>query len=107
MKEPITERLDPLIHERVRLGILTLLSVHGTLDFKTLKESLNVTDGNLSQHLRKLEEGGYIEVHKQFVKRRPKTTYSLTELGRERLADYIEKLEKILKEVKNAGKTGR
>ena len=104
MRGSITDDLDPLIHERVRLGILTLLSVQGTLDFKTLKESLNVTDGNLSQHLRKLEDGGYIEVHKTFVKRRPRTTYSLTELGRERLALYIEKLEQILKEVKDAGK---
>ena len=104
MRGSIADDLDPLIHERVRLGILTLLSVQGTLDFKTLKESLNVTDGNLSQHLRKLEDGGYIKVHKTFVKRRPRTTYSLTELGRERLALYIEKLEQILKEVKDAGK---
>jgi len=104
MRGSIADDLDPLIHERVRLGILTLLSVQGTLDFKTLKESLNVTDGNLSQHLRKLEDGGYIEVHKTFVKRRPRTTYSLSELGRERLALYIEKLEQILKEVKDAGK---
>jgi DNA-binding HxlR family transcriptional regulator len=92
--------LDPLIHERVRLGILVLLSVHGTIDFTSLKESLKVTDGNLSQHLRKLEEGGYIRVRKTFVKRRPKTTYTLTPLGRKRLAKYLEQMEKFLREVK-------
>lgn len=100
MPIPIPEKLDPLIHERVRLGVLVLLSVHGTLDFKSLKDSLNVTDGNLSQHLRKLEDAGYIKVKKSFVKRRPKTTYSLTPLGRKRLSEYLENLERFLKEVK-------
>jgi len=100
MPAPIPGKLDPLIHERVRLGVLVLLSVHGTLDFKSLKDSLNVTDGNLSQHLRKLEDAGYIKVKKSFVKRRPKTTYSLTPMGRKRLSEYLENLEKFLKEVK-------
>ncbi len=100
MPIPTPEKLDPLIHERVRLGVLVLLSANRTLDFKSLKESLNVTDGNLSQHLRKLEDAGYIKVKKTFVRRRPKTTYTLTSLGRKRLAEYLENLEKFLKEVK-------
>lgn len=100
MQVALPEELDPLIHERVRLGILVLLSVQGKLDFSDLKESLKVTDGNLSQHLRKLEEGGYIKVKKAFVRRRPRTTYSLTSLGRRRLASYLEKMEEFLMEVK-------
>lgn len=104
MNGSLLEELDPIIHERVRLGILVLLSIHRKLDFNALKKSLNVTDGNLSQHLRKLEDGSYIEVEKTFVRRRPKTIYSLSPSGREKLTLYLEKLEKILKEVKEHGK---
>ena len=97
-------KLDPIIHERVRLGVLVLLSVHGTMDFKSLKDALSVTDGNLSQHLRKLEDAKYISVKKTFVKRRPRTTYTLTARGRKRLSEYLENLEKFLKEAKRDAK---
>lgn len=89
--------LDPIIHERVRLGIMTLLLQAGELDFQTLKRELGVTDGNLAQHLRVLEEHGLIQVHKTFVGRRPRTTYTLTLEGRRRLREYLDRLARILK----------
>ncbi|MCS7177427.1 MAG: transcriptional regulator [Candidatus Kapabacteria bacterium] len=90
------ERLDPLLHERVRLGILTLLVQRGKMDFQALRRELNVTDGNLSQHLRVLEEAGIIRVHKRFVRRRPRTTYELTEQGRQRFEVYLRELQALL-----------
>ncbi|MCS6964380.1 winged helix-turn-helix domain-containing protein [Thermoflexus sp.] len=92
--------LDPIIHERVRLGILTLLLQAGELDFQTLKRELEVTDGNLAQHLRVLEEHGLIEVHKAFVGRRPRTTYTLTSEGRRRLRAYLDRLAELLRSVR-------
>ncbi|GBD09833.1 hypothetical protein HRbin22_02094 [Candidatus Thermoflexus japonica] len=89
--------LDPIIHERVRLGIMTLLLQAGELDFQSLKRELSVTDGNLAQHLRVLEEHGLIRVHKAFVGRRPRTTYTLTPEGRRRLREYLDRLAQILK----------
>ncbi|GBD07429.1 hypothetical protein HRbin21_01254 [bacterium HR21] len=88
--------LDPLLHERVRLGILVLLVQHGELDFQSLKRLLGVTDGNLAQHLRALEEGGGIEVQKTFLRRRPRTTYRLTPEGEQRFAAYIRSLRTLL-----------
>ncbi len=89
--------LDPIIHERVRLGIMTLLLQAGELDFQTLKRELGVTDGNLAQHLRVLEEHGLIRVHKAFAGRRPRTTYALTPEGHRRLQVYLDRLARILK----------
>ncbi|MCS6965909.1 MAG: transcriptional regulator [Candidatus Kapabacteria bacterium] len=90
------ERLDPLLHERVRLGILALLVQRGKMDFQALRRELNVTDGNLSQHLRVLEEAGIIRVDKGFVRRRPRTIYELTDQGRQRFEAYLQELRALL-----------
>jgi DNA-binding MarR family transcriptional regulator len=90
------ERLDPILHERVRLGIVVLLWQAGEMDFQTLKQQLGVTDGNLSQHLRVLEEAGIVHVRKGFVGRRPRTTYRLTAAGRKRFEDYLRELRSLL-----------
>jgi len=90
------EGLDPVLHERVRLGILVLLVQAGELDFQTLKRALGVTDGNLAQHLRVLEEAGVIHARKGFQGRRPRTVYQLTESGRRRFEQYLEALRGLL-----------
>jgi DNA-binding HxlR family transcriptional regulator len=90
------EGLDPILHERVRLGILVLLVQAGELDFQTLKRALGVTDGNLAQHLRVLEEAGVIHARKGFQGRRPRTVYQLTESGRRRFEQYLEALRGLL-----------
>jgi DNA-binding HxlR family transcriptional regulator len=90
------EQLDPIMHERVRLGILTLLAHAGELDFQALKRELRVSDGNLSQHLRVLEEAGIIAVRKGFLGRRPRTTYRLTPAGRRRFNAYLQELRSLL-----------
>lgn len=91
------EGLDPILHERVRLGILVLLVEADELDFTTLKETLGVTDGNLAQHLRVLEEAGVLAVRKTFVGRRPRTYYRLTPEGRRRFLEYLDRLRSILR----------
>jgi DNA-binding transcriptional ArsR family regulator len=104
MKGPLDPtRLDPVLHERVRLGILTLLVQADKLDFTTLKEALGVTDGNLAQHLRVLEEAGIIAVRKTFVGRRPRTYYRLTPQGRRRFLEYLERLRTLLQSLLPSG----
>ena len=88
---------DRLIHERVRLGILSALAAGGTLSFNDLKHLLDTTDGNLSVHARKLEEAGYLECLKSFEGRMPKTEYRLTAAGREALSDYLDQMEQIIR----------
>ena len=77
--------LDPIIHVRVRLGIVSALAVEESLTFKELKERLDASDGNLSVHARRLEEAGYVEITKSFQGRIPRTDYRLTSEGREAL----------------------
>ena len=89
--------LDRLIHERVRLGIVSALAVNGSATFTDLKGLLNITDGNLSAHARKLEEAGYIDCRKSFEGRVPKTEYSLTALGRRELQAYLDHMEAIIR----------
>ncbi len=91
--------LDKLIHERVRLGIMSALAGAEEQSFNDLKRILDVTDGNLARHLRILEENQYISVEKKFVARRPKTTYRLTDLGRDAFKIYINQLEKLVKDI--------
>ena len=88
--------LDTTVHGPIRLGTLTALRVDGELDFTTLKKRLQVADGALGTHLRKLEDKGYITSRKSFVGRRPKTSYQLTRLGRSALADYVAKMQQLL-----------
>ncbi|MDP2470876.1 MAG: transcriptional regulator [Candidatus Palauibacterales bacterium] len=89
--------LDGLIHERMRLGIVSALSVNDRLAFTELRQVLDTTDGNLSAHARKLEDAGYIECRKSFAGRVPRTDYALTALGRARLADYLAHMEALIR----------
>lgn len=92
--------LDRLIHERVRLGIVSALAVNDTLAFNDLKALLRVTDGNLSAHARKLEDAGYLECLKGYDGRVPKTEYRLTGAGREALESYLEHMEALIRAVR-------
>jgi DNA-binding HxlR family transcriptional regulator len=89
--------LDRIIHERVRLGIVSALAVTRTLSFNELKQLLGVTDGNLSVHARKLEEAGYVECLKSFADRVPRTEYRLTGKGREALERYLAHMEGLIR----------
>lgn len=92
------EKLDRVIHERGRLAIMSLLAAVETLSFTELKEQLKMTDGNLSVHMRTLEESGYVSVSKSFVNRKPRTEFSLTPEGRTAFQDYIHNLEEIVRQ---------
>lgn len=94
--------LDALIHERVRLGIVSALSVSERLAFTELRQLLDTTDGNLSAHARKLEDAGYIECKKSFTGRVPHTEYGLTSLGRARLKDYLAHMEALIEMTRQA-----
>jgi DNA-binding transcriptional ArsR family regulator len=95
-------QLDRLIHERVRLGIVSALAVNDSLTFLDLKRLLNATDGNLSVHARKLEEAGYIACTKTFEGRMPKTEFRLTAAGRRGLERYLNEMEGLIR----AARTG-
>ena len=92
---------DRLIHERVRLGIVSALAVNESLTFNDLKGMLNTTDGNLSVHARRLEEAGYIECEKSFQGRVPRTEYRLTASGRRALEDYLNHMESLIQAVRD------
>ncbi|MFN2404612.1 MAG: winged helix-turn-helix domain-containing protein [Pyrinomonadaceae bacterium] len=94
--------LDRLIHERLRLGIISALAANESLTFSDLKNLMNTTDGNLSVHARKLEEAGYISCSKFFEGRLPKTEYKLTAAGRSALEDYISHMESLIKQMRNS-----
>jgi DNA-binding HxlR family transcriptional regulator len=89
--------LDRLIHERMRLGIVSALAVNATLTFNDLKRLLKTTDGNLSVHARKLEEAGYVACAKYFDRRLPKTEYRLTAEGRRALERYLDHMEALIR----------
>lgn len=91
------EPFDRLIHERLRLGIVSALAVNDTQSFNDLKNLLKTTDGNLSVHARKLEEGGYITCSKRFEGRMPRTEYRLTAAGRRALERYLDHMESLIK----------
>ena len=88
--------LDRLIHERIRLGIVSALAVNESLTFNDLKRLMKTTDGNLSVHARKLEEARYIACTKFFEGRLPKTEYRLTSLGRKALEKYLDHMEALI-----------
>lgn len=92
--------LDRLIHGRVRLGIVSALAVHDVLSFAELKELLETSDGNLSVHARRLEEGGYLSCTKSFEGRVPRTEYSLTDAGRKALERYLDHMEALIERVR-------
>ncbi len=93
--EPVA--FDRLIHERMRLGIVSALAVSESLSFNDLKKLLDTTDGNLSVHARKLEEADYITCTKFFAGRLPKTEYRLTPAGREALEQYLDQMEALIR----------
>ncbi len=92
--------LDPIIHVRVRLGIVSALAVENPLTFNELKDRLDTSDGNLSVHARKLEEVGYIEIKKSFDGRIPRTDYHLTARGRKALQQYLDHMEALIQRVR-------
>jgi DNA-binding HxlR family transcriptional regulator len=92
-----TAGLDRLIHERVRLGIVSALAVNDSLSFNELKALLKTTDGNLSVHARKLEEASYVTCTKSFAGRIPKTEYRLTGAGRRALEHYLDHMEALIR----------
>ena len=89
-------KLDRLVHERLRLGILSALSVNESLTFNELKKLLDTTDGNLSVHARKLEEAGYVACAKSFEGRMPRTDYRMTAAGRRALERYLDHMEALI-----------
>src|SRR5882724_5912074 len=93
--------LDRLIHERMRLGIISALAANESLTFNDLKNLMHTTDGNLSVHARKLEDGGYITCTKSFEGRLPKTEYKLTTAGKRALENYVSHMETLIKQVRN------
>jgi DNA-binding MarR family transcriptional regulator len=95
------QKLDRLIHERLRLGILSALSVNESLTFGELKKLLDTTDGNLSVHARKLEEAGYLACTKSFQGRMPRTEYKLTAAGRRALERYLDHMEALIQAMRD------
>lgn len=92
----IISGLNKLFDSRIRLGIMATLSVNDNLAFNTLKELLDITDGNLASHLKALEKNGLIEVSKRFIERKPNTTYSITNTGKCLFEQHLNALEKLI-----------
>jgi DNA-binding MarR family transcriptional regulator len=98
--EPFLQ-IDRVIHEKGRLGIMSMLAATPELSFIELRDTLAMTDGNLNTHIRTLQEAGYIAVSKSYEKNRPLTTCSLTTAGRKAFAGYIDLLEQILQQTRS------
>jgi DNA-binding HxlR family transcriptional regulator len=96
MKDLITN-LNKVFDSRVRLGIMSVLMVNDVYDFNSMKEALSVTDGNLASHLKVLEEKGMIMVNKQFIGRKPNTSYSVTDTGRVEFKQHLKALENLIR----------
>lgn len=94
------DSFEKLIHERLRLAIVSALAVHDTLTFSALKEMIGTTDGNLSVHARKLEEAGYVACTKGFDGRTPRTEFKLTAAGKRSLERYLAHMESLIKAVR-------
>ena len=92
------QQLDDIIHSRIRLAVMALLASLDTAEFTYIREKIGATDGNLSIHLKKLEEAEYIAVTKTFVDRKPVTMYTLNKKGRKAFELYVERLEQLLKQ---------
>jgi DNA-binding HxlR family transcriptional regulator len=92
----IISGLNKVFDSRVRLGIMSVLMVNDSVDFNTMKELLDVTDGNLASHLKALEKDEVIEVRKQFLGRKPNTSYKVTPLGEKLFKEHIDALEKLI-----------
>ncbi len=93
----IIANLNKAFDNKVRLGIMSMLMVNEWVDFKTLKEMLELTDGRLASHVKALEESEYLEIRKQFIGKRPNTSYKATTLGRKAFSDHLDALEALLR----------
>lgn len=98
--EKVSGELDKVIHERMRLGIISALAANDRLSFTELKNLLNTTDGNISVHARKLEDAGYLVCEKSFKGRTPLTEYKITPEGRQALERYLDHMEALIKAMK-------
>jgi DNA-binding HxlR family transcriptional regulator len=96
LSDPESGNADRLIRERIRLGIMSALSINRTLSFSELKDLLQTSDGNLSRHARKLEDAGYISCRKGFAQRVPRTSYSLTAKGRKMFERHLQHMEALI-----------
>jgi len=94
----IISKLNKQFESRVRLGIMSVLMVNESIDFTGLRDLLDVTDGNLSSHLTALEKSKLIEMHKQFVGRKPNTSYRITKNGRNAFSEHLEFLARLIKQ---------
>ena len=94
-------QLDRVIHEKGRLAIMSMLAASPELSFTELRDALNMTDGNLTTHIRTLQEAGYVSVTKSFQKNRPLTTCSLTGSGKKAFTNYINLLDSIIQQTRN------
>ncbi|MCH8902619.1 MAG: transcriptional regulator [Bacteroidetes bacterium] len=92
-------RLNKLFESRIRLGIMSILVVNDWVDFKYLKETLDLTDGNLASHLHSLEKNNYIHVRKGFIGRKPNTSFSVTDVGRKEFKLHLNALERLIKNI--------
>lgn len=99
--ENVSNDLDKVIHERMRLGIISALAANEKLSFTELKKLLDTTDGNISVHARKLEDAGYVTLEKSFKGRMPLTEYKITKDGRKALTRYLDHMEALIKAMKN------
>ena len=97
MNEFDYQQLDEIIHSRIRLAVMAVLITIEEAEFIFLRDKVNATDGNLSTHLKKLEDAGYIAVNKSFEQRKPVSRYLLTQKGRKAFELYVERLEKLIK----------
>lgn len=91
------QQLNEIIHSRIRLAIMAMLISLQEAEFTALRDRVNTTDGNISVHLKKLEEAGYLSVKKRFLDRKPTSTYRITQKGEKAFAIYVEQLEKLIK----------
>lgn len=91
------QQLDDIIHARIRLAVMAVLMSVEEADFTYIRDAVKTTDGNLSVHLRKLEEAGYVKVRKRFLARKPQSSCTLSKKGRDAFGAYLERLEKLLK----------
>ena len=98
--ETVSNELDKIIHERLRLGIISSLAANDKLSFSELKALLNTSDGNISVHARKLEDAGYVTQEKSFRGRVPLTEYKITARGRKALVKYLDHMEALIKAMK-------
>ena len=98
MKKSITTKISKVLDNKARLGIMSMLMVNDRIDFNTFKEMLELSDGGLASHLKVLEKEQYIEIHKQFIGKKPNTSYAASDVGRKAFKKHLDILEAIIKQ---------